>query len=101
MRAERRATPRSIASTAADSGAGRATKPGMTPMSACVEGCAKLPFTRSVSMKPKYAHPTRAPVGASSARRESVSASTPALEAVYAPMSGVWLTALSDAMFRR
>jgi hypothetical protein len=33
-------------------------------------------------MKPKYAQPTRAPDGASSTRYASVSASTPALEAV-------------------
>ncbi len=54
----------------------------MTDVSACVDGCAKLAFTRSVSMKPKYAQPTRAPEGASSTRRLSVIASTPALEAV-------------------
>ncbi len=52
-------------------------------------------------MKPKYAQPTRAPVGAVSARRLSVSASTPAFDAEYGPMSGVCEAAASDAMFKR
>jgi len=49
-------------------------------------------------MKPKYAQPTRAPVGAVSARRQFVRASTPAFDAEYGPISGVWLAAASEAM---
>ena len=82
MRAERRATPRSIASIASGSGAGWAMNFGSVEVRPCVEGCAKLALTRSVSMKPKYAQPTRAPVCASSTRRQSVIASTPAFDAV-------------------
>ena len=74
--------PRSIVSIASDSGAGVEMNDGSAPVRPAVEGCAKLPFTRSVSMKPKYAQPTRAPVCATSTRRLSVSASTPAFEAV-------------------
>ena len=55
----------------------------------------------SVSMKPKYAQPTRAPVGAVSMRNASVNASTPAFEAVYADISGACVIAASDAMFSR
>ena len=55
---------------------------GRVEVSPCVEAWAKLDLTRSVSMKPKYAQPTRAPVCASSTRRQSVIASTPAFEAV-------------------
>ena len=101
MRAERRATPRSIASIACDSGAGVEMNDGRVSWRIFVEGWAKLARTRSVSMKPKYAQPTRAPVGAISARRQSVSASTPAFEAAYGPIIGVWLAAASDATFSR
>ena len=73
--------PRSMASMASTSGAGVETNFGSVWVRICEDGWAKLVRTRSVSMKPKYAQPTRAPVGAVSARRLSVSASTPAFEA--------------------
>ena len=52
-------------------------------------------------MKPKYAQPTRVPRGASSTRSASVKASTPALAAVYGPISGACATAASDATLSR
>ena len=52
-------------------------------------------------MKPKYAQPICAPLGALSMRSASVIASTPALVAVYGPISGPCATAATEAMFSR
>ncbi len=46
-----------------------------------LEGCSNEPRTMSVSMKPKYAQPTRAWVTLVSIRKEFVNASTPAFDA--------------------
>jgi hypothetical protein len=101
VRASRLSIARSIASTALPTGTGLRMNAGMLPCSVRVDGCAKDARTRSVSMKPKYAQPARAPVVDSSTRSASVSASTPAFEAVYGPISGAWLAAASDATFSR
>ena len=64
-RADRRSMPRSIASIALDSGAGLRRDAGQgRELSASVDGWAGHARTRSVSMKPKYAQPMRAPLGA-------------------------------------
>src|SRR4029078_5194841 len=89
------------ASTALATGTGLRMNAGMLLCRGCVEDCANDARTRSVSMKPKYAQPARAPVVDSSTRSASVSASTPAFDAVYGPISGAWLAAASDAAVSR
>ena len=77
----RRVTPRSIALPAADSGAVLLNGPGVASRSTFADGLSRPSRTMSVSMKLKYATPTRVPVWAISARRLSQNASTPALVA--------------------
>ena len=52
-RPERRSMARSIVSAATETGTDLRTKPGIMPSIALVDGCSKLPRTRSVSMNPK------------------------------------------------
>lgn len=79
-RRDRRAIPRSIASIPTSSGVTRATRRRISA-SRLAAAVSKPWRTMSVSSSAKYATPTRAPLGASSIRSESASASTPALDA--------------------
>src|SRR4051794_22405494 len=87
-RRARLSMPASTASTATDSGYVLPSGPFIRPRRMPPAGLASPPATMSVAIQEKYATPTSTPLCRISLRSESPNASTPALAAEYADMTG-------------